>query len=102
MNPHTDHPDEGQDPSDRTAGQPAGQPAGPPAEASGADQRPAADGSPTTPVDTSATLPLDFSAGAGAGTGAGAGAGTPPPPPPPYFGATPPPRYGRPRPRASR
>ena len=92
MNPHTDHPDEGHDPSGRTAGQPAGQPAGPTAETSGADQRPAADSSPTTPVDTSATLPLDFSAGAGAGT--------PPPPPPPYYGgtlgATPPPAGSQP------
>ena len=90
MNPHTDHPDEGHDPSGRTAGQPAGQPAGPPAKSSGADQQPAADTSATTPVDTSATLPLDFSAGAGAG------AGTPPPPPPPYYGATPPPAGTRP------
>ena len=101
MNPHTDHPDEGDnseghDPSGRTAArQPAGQPAGPTAETSGADQRPAADSSPTTPVDTSATLPLDFSAGAGL-AGAGAGAGTPPPPPPPYYGATPPPAGSQP------
>ena len=83
MNPHTDHPDDGHDPSGRTAGQPAGQPAGPTAETSDADQRPAA--------DTSATLPLDFSAGAGAGT-------PPPPLPPPplYYGTTPPPAGSQP------
>ncbi len=62
---------------------------GPTAETSGADQRPAADSSPTTPVDTSATLPLDFSAGAG-------DAAAPLPPPPPYYGATPPPAGSRP------
>ena len=91
MNPHTDHPDDGRDPSGRTAGQPAGQPAGPTAETSDADQRPAADTSATTPADTSATLPLDFSAGAGAGT-------PPPPLPPPplYYGATPPPAGSQP------
>lgn len=102
MNPHTDQPDEGDnsegnDPSGRTGrpgGQSAGQPAGSAAETSGPDQRPAADSSPTAPVDTSATLPLDFSAGADGG--AGAGAGTPPPPPPLYYGATPPAHYGAP------
>lgn len=95
MNPHIDQPDEGDsseghDPSGRTgrtAAQTAGQPAEPPAETSGADQRPAADSSPTTPVDTSATLPLDFSAGGGIGSGT-------PPPPPPYYGATPPAHHG--------
>jgi phage shock protein PspC (stress-responsive transcriptional regulator) len=81
MNPHTDQPNEG----DNSEGNdPAGRAAGQPSTGSTA----------TAPVDTSATLPLDFSTG----PGAGAGAGTPPPPPPPYYGATygatPPPRYG--------
>ncbi|MET1066084.1 MAG: PspC domain-containing protein [Arthrobacter sp.] len=85
MNPHTDHPDEDRGPVGRTDGEPAGPPAGPPLEpapeTSGADRGPAADTSPTTPVETSATLPLDSSAGAGT-----------PPPPPPYYGPPAPPR----------
>ena len=75
MNPHTEHPDEGSDPSGGNAGQ-------------------TADTSATLPLDTSATLPLDFPAGAGAG------AGTPPPPPPPapsYYGPTPPPAGSQPQ-----
>lgn len=102
MNPHTDQPNkggnsegdnsEGHEASGRAVGQPAGPPAKPAAGTPGADQRPAADTSPTTPVDTSATLPLDFSVGAGAG----AGAGTPPPPPPLYFGETPAPAGSQP------
>ncbi|HEX9228039.1 MAG TPA: PspC domain-containing protein [Arthrobacter sp.] len=98
MNPHTDHPAEGSDPSGSPAGQPTahqtGQPAGPADETAaraGASQRPAADTSPTAPVDTSATLPLDFSAGTGPTGSAGGGALPPPPPPPPYYGPTPPP-----------
>ena len=103
MNPHTQHPDEGNDPPGGNAGQtadtsatlpldtsatlPLDFPAGAGGGASGgsaADQRPAADTSATRPLDTSATRPLDFSAGSGAGTP------PPPPPPPPYYGATPP------------
>ncbi|WP_160664267.1 PspC domain-containing protein [Pseudarthrobacter sp. ATCC 49987] len=103
MNPHTEHPDEGDVPSGSTAGQPAGSPAEPAAEpatgapaerspatsaGSAADRAPAADDSATAPVDTSATLPLDFPAGAG----------TPPPPPPPhYYGPTPPPAGSQPQ-----
>ncbi|KQN94962.1 PspC domain-containing protein [Arthrobacter sp. Leaf69] len=102
MNPHTDHPTEGRDPSGSTpgtpaepAGQPGGQPAGLPAGPAdetagraGEAQRPAADSSPTEPVGTSATLPLEFPAGTGPTGSAGGGAL---PPPPPYYGPTPPP-----------
>ena len=112
MNPHTEHPDEGNDPSGGNAGPPeghetgqntgqktgtntgqeagqtAGQAAGPSAGRP-ADQP--ADTSATLPLDTSATLPLDFSAGGGAGTP------PPPPPPPPYYGPTPPPAGSQPQ-----
>ena len=96
MNPHTDHPAEGSDPSGSSAGQPAGhqteQPVGPADETAaraGESPRPAADtSSPTAPLGTSATLPLDFSAGTGP-TGSAGGGALPPPPPPPYYGPTP-------------
>ena len=101
MNPHTDHPAEGSDPSGSPAGSPTGQPAahqteqpaGPADETAaraGESRRPAADTSPTAPVGTSATLPLDLSAGTGP-TGSAGGGALPPPPPPPYYGPTPPP-----------
>lgn len=110
MNPHTEHPDEGDVPSGSTAGQPAGSPAAPAAGAtaapapapavpaerspdtsagSSADRAPAADGSATAPIDTSATLPLDFPAGAGTQP-------PPPPPPPHHYGPTPPPAGSQP------
>lgn len=105
MNPHTEHPDEGTDPSGGNAGQPTGINTGKnTGEGTGKDTaRPAGqkpdtsatlplDTSATLPLDTSATLPLDFS-------GVGGGAGTPPPPtpPPPYYGATPPPAGSEPQ-----
>ncbi|HSO92184.1 MAG TPA: PspC domain-containing protein [Arthrobacter sp.] len=111
MNPHTEHPDEGPDPSGGNAGQtadtsatlpldtsatlPLDFPAGAGAKVSGGsagEQRPAADTSATLPLDTSATLPLGYSAGAGA-----SGGGTPPPSPPAYYGQTPPPSGSQPQ-----
>ena len=90
MNPHTEHPDEGHDPSGGRAGQPedtrkdTGHETGPsqrqdaePSEGKDTGQsavRPSgqtADTSATLPLDTSATLPLDFPAGAGAGASRG-------------------------------
>ena len=74
MNPHTEHPDEGNDPSGGDAGQPTGtntgmntgkntgRPAGQTADTSATLPL---DTSATLPLDTSATLPLDFPAGAG-------------------------------------
>ena len=125
MNPHTEHPDEGNDPSRGTAGPSEGQNTGPSA---GRPARETADTSATLPLDTSATLPLDFPSGADASRGsaadqrpaadtsatpprdtsatlpldfsAGGGAGTPPPPPPYYgaaYGATPPPAGSQPQ-----
>ncbi|MET4134009.1 PspC domain-containing protein [Pseudarthrobacter sp. PvP090] len=97
MNPHTEHPDEGTDPSNGNAGRPEGQETGQNAgQETGINTgRPTdqpADTSATLPLHTSATLPLDFSAGGGAGTPP-----PPPPPPPPYYGPTPPPAGSQPQ-----
>lgn len=100
MNPHTDLPDEGRGASGRAAGHPGNQPSEPspqepaaqaqseqgPSAQAPSEQEPAAqeastdDAGKTAPLDTSATLPLDFPAGSGAPL--------PPPPPPPYYGPT--------------
>ncbi|MET3920393.1 PspC domain-containing protein [Arthrobacter sp. UYEF20] len=103
MNPHTPHPDEGQDPSSPAAG------SGPSEASSAASETPA-----ETPAGTSPTIPLDFPADAGAQStpdvprsgptpeapplypGEPAGSGTLPPPPP-YYGATPPPAGAQPQ-----
>ncbi|MDD1476772.1 PspC domain-containing protein [Arthrobacter sp. H16F315] len=73
MNPHPEHPDEGNAPAGGAAEDPAA---------------PAADTSAATAANVSATVPLGDSAGSGAGN----------PPPPPYdYGPTPPPAASPPQ-----